>query len=354
MLDITCSGTPYEIGFTHGSQAKKEVHGSIAFYTTLFRSSARLSWAEAREKASLFAEGLQTTEPRYYEEMCGIAAGAEIPVLDVVALNVRSEITFGLFVQDAAAAPESDGCTSLSLQTATTSLIGQNWDWRQDQAPNLIVCRISQPGSGIPDFAMITEAGIIGKIGVNALGVGCCFNAIRARGMDPTRLPIHLALRVVLESPSRLEAVARLKQRGVAASAHLLIGDETGAVGLECSHRGFQELHPDSLGRICHANHYLAHHPGVEEPPWLADSSVRTLRMRHLAGPEVIQDATFASVRGLFVDEMNAPAAINRQQEGGSTFATLFNAIFDLKGRRGVIKMGRPTGDGEEVFLAFN
>jgi len=51
--------------------------------------------------------------------MRGISEGAGRDLLDIVALNVRTEINFGLF---------SDGCTALSWQTEGHAWLGQNWD----------------------------------------------------------------------------------------------------------------------------------------------------------------------------------------------------------------------------------
>lgn len=51
--------------------------------------------------------------------MQGIADGSRRDLLDIVAINVRTEINFGLF---------SDGCTALSWHTAEHALLGQNWD----------------------------------------------------------------------------------------------------------------------------------------------------------------------------------------------------------------------------------
>ncbi|KAJ5613177.1 hypothetical protein N7510_006371 [Penicillium lagena] len=345
MLDVTCKGTPYE--------AKKQVHGSIAFYDTLFQSSAQLQWPEVRTKADQFLGHAETNYPRYYEEMKGIADGAEVPLVDIMALNARSEITFGLFVETKKQV-DSDGCTSMALKTAQTTFISQNWDWMQEQKPNLIICRVSQTGTDLPDFQMVTEAGIIGKIGFNNAGVGCCFNAIRARGMDPTRMPIHFGLRTVLESRSKDQAIATLRQHGLAGSAHLLIGDKNGAVGLECSHVGFQEIHADNLGRVCHANNYIAQHENVCESMWLQDSPVRTARMRELVNPEVMKQPSCSSIRELYKDETGLPGAINRKQEGSSRSATLFNVVFDLGSKEGVVTMGRPTEPEEEIKFSFN
>lgn len=51
--------------------------------------------------------------------MRGIADGAGRELLDIVALNVRTEINFGLF---------SDGCTSLAWHTEDRAWLAQNWD----------------------------------------------------------------------------------------------------------------------------------------------------------------------------------------------------------------------------------
>jgi hypothetical protein len=60
----------------------------------------------------------------------GIAEGSKRDILDIVALNVRSEIAFGQF---------SDGCTSLFWHTPKTEWLGQNWDVRLQSLPPLRV-----------------------------------------------------------------------------------------------------------------------------------------------------------------------------------------------------------------------
>ncbi|KAL1958183.1 hypothetical protein VTO42DRAFT_5038 [Malbranchea cinnamomea] len=352
ILDITCKGTPYEIGFTHGSLAKKQVAGSIDFYASYFQTSSGLEWPDVRIEAEKFVSLVRENYPRYYEEISGIADGAGVPFLDVLALNVRSEIAFGLFSLSGTPM-QSDGCTSLAWKTPQDSFISQNWDWLPAQRQNLIICRISQPGTDLPDFQMITEAGIIGKIGFNSAGVGCCLNAIRARGLDSSRTPIHFGLRIALESRSKAEAIFKIKEKGIAASAHLLIGDAEGAVGLECSHIGFQELHPDELGRICHSNHYIAQHDNVYEPVWLEDSPARTARMRELATANVMSKASLSTIRELYKDEKNLPGAINRKSIGENSLATLFNVVFNLTAKKGLVTMGRPTEPDEEIVLEF-
>ena len=55
----------------------------------------------------------------------GLADGAGVLLADILALNVRTEIAFGL---DNRASVPSDGCTALSYHSSKAGLLAQNWD----------------------------------------------------------------------------------------------------------------------------------------------------------------------------------------------------------------------------------
>ncbi|EPQ51268.1 acyl-CoA 6-aminopenicillanic-acid-acyltransferase [Gloeophyllum trabeum ATCC 11539] len=340
LLEVDCSGSPYEIGVQHGQAASLHIGRAIKFYAGLFQASAKLDWVGVCEKAVEFAPSIQRKFPAFGEEMRGIADGAGVTYADILALNVRTEITFGLF---------SDGCTAVSWKTDKKSFLAQNWDWMEQQKENLIVVNIHQEGK--PRISMMTEAGLIGKIGLNSAGVGVCLNAIRVKGMDPTHLPVHLGLRVVLESTSKEEAISQLEKYGIASSAHMLIADPNGAVGLECTAIGFAKLPMDSDGKIVHTNHLLAKHPGVEDTMFWKDSFNRIDRIQGLMKtlPNNPEDS---DIYELFKDENNFPASICRAQAGDSRAATLFNIAMDLTSKMATVTMGRPIAPEETIILA--
>ncbi|KAI1447279.1 AAT-domain-containing protein [Annulohypoxylon stygium] len=312
-----------------------------------------MSWAEVLQEASTYVEPLEKIAPRYLSEIKGIAEGANIPFLDILALNVRSEITFGLFTDKSKGFSDvpSDGCTSLGWLTESKSFLGQNWDWRVEQRQNLVICYISQPDADIPEIAMVTEAGIIGKIGLNSKGVGCCLNAIRCRGLDRSKLPIHFALRTVLESRSREEAINLTKSFGVAGGGHILVGDPTGSTGVECTSSWVKELPMDKEGRVCHTNHLVLEKSDIDEPPWLADSPIRLERIGDLASH--LSEPALDTIFSLFKDSKGHPASINRKQEGDNKPETLFTIVMDLTDKTAQVTFGRPTEYSERVILAF-
>ena len=276
----------------------------------------------------------------------GVAIGAQVPYLSIVALNVRTEIAYGM---------SKDGCTALYWRTEKSTFQAQNWDWQEEQKENLINLTIRSPSK--PVIHMITEAGIIGKIGSNSNGVGVCLNAIRALGVDFSKLPCHLALRACLESATANDAVAALQKSGVASACHILVGDAHGAVGLECTSVDIVEL--PTQGILTHTNHLLKPHPGVEDKMALTDSPTRLERINELIGREAARvyasEAQSETIQTWLADEDNFPTAICRARTEESSVATLFSIVMDLEKRSAEVKMGRPSqDDAETIYLSPN
>ena len=274
----------------------------------------------------------------------GIAHGANVPYLSILAMNVRTEIACGL---------ATDGCTAVFWKTDTSSFLAQNWDWQQEQQENLINLNISQEGK--PSISMITEAGIIGKIGLNSRGVGVCLNAIRARGVDFQKLPCHLALRTCLESTSSEGAVAALERQGVASSCHILVADSESAIGLECSHMAVVKLTMDER-ILMHTNHYIKPHDGVEDLMALKDSPTRYKRIEQLISEQkkrLLETETLEleDIRSLLKDEENFPTGICRSMTDDSSVETLFNIVMDLKRRRAEVVKGKPCSGEATLYL---
>ena len=199
----------------------------------------------------------------------------------------------------------------------------------------------------------------MGKIGFNSAGVGVCLNAIKAPVCDSSKLPIHVALRVCLESTSVDEALERLAALGGAASSqHILIADSSKALGLELSPLGDVHLVEDGTGMIIHTNHFLENQ-SVKEPPWLPSSPVRLARCQQLTRELVQEGVAGGQVtpgllrKRVFSDTAGAPESICGQEDPAQhstrRTATLFNIVMNLEpGRLGAeVVIGRP-GSGEE------
>jgi isopenicillin-N N-acyltransferase like protein len=200
---------------------------------------------------------------------------------------------------------------------------------------------------------MITEAGLIGKIGFNSSSVGVCLNAIRVPGVDFTKLPLHLALRAALSSTSAAAAIATLERASFASAGHILITDIHGAMGMEGSHLGVRRVEAIE-GVVAHTNHFSGGVPvGVGKGAISEDSAVRMARIVELLGKEMIEgkEVGVADVERILEDEEGFPCSINRAVVGGEELQTLFSIVMDLRERRGWVRVGRPTEVIERVVL---
>lgn len=262
-------------------------------------------------------------------------------------LIVRSEIALGLF---------SDGCTSMGWKKEGGEvLLAQNWDWTRRVKENLVMMSIEQTGK--PKIWMVTEAGIVGKIGFNSSSVGTTLNAIRARPTDATKLPIHVALRLCLEAETSATAISKIESLGgLASSAHILLADPTGPISLEFSPKGDAHIAPNDKGIVCHTNHFLKN-GYVDEPPWLSGSPIRLARIQQLtdelasSGKKV--DAELLRKR-VFSDGFNAPQAICCEEDPTRAIETRSSTLFNIVMRfvreekpSAEVVWGRP-GSGEE------
>lgn len=239
------SGSSYEIGRKHGEMFKDKIQISLKTYEKMFWEYSNLNWKKACEQAKLHLESIRKFNPNYLEEMEGIATGASVSFEDILALNTRSEL---------ALVSKIDGCTSLYLTNShnDNTWLGQNWDWKSSQSESII--NISLKQEGLPVINMITEAGIIGKIGCNSAGIGVCLNALSTDTWKP-KVPIHLGLRAILESNSLDKALSQINKNQMASAAHFLIASGEGkGISAEVSPEYTSILKEDE-GTLIHTNH---------------------------------------------------------------------------------------------------
>ena len=280
-----------------------------------------------------------------FHELQGLMHGSGQNMGTILAINARTEIMYGMI---------DDGCTSLAWKEGKggSSWLAQNWDWQVEQKENLVVLDVV-PKGGKPRYKIVTEAGIIGKIGLNDAGVGVCLNAIRARGVDVNKVPVHLGLKLVMECRSRDEAVKKLEGLGIASACTILIADGiNGGIALECTAEGIERIELDRKGRVFHSNHLLKKQDGVEDLREPRDTLQRIKRIEQLAD-DVKGDLSAEKLRELFKDEQNLPGAICRAKGGESNGATLFNIVSNLTKKEAFVTLGRPSEPDEELWLKF-
>lgn len=66
-----------------------------------------------------FLPYLESKWPAYVDEMKGLAEASHVPFESILALNVRTEIAYGM---------SADGCTAFAWKSDQAAFMGQNWD----------------------------------------------------------------------------------------------------------------------------------------------------------------------------------------------------------------------------------
>jgi isopenicillin-N N-acyltransferase-like protein len=329
---IYLSGSPYEIGTQLGQQAGSEVKRCIELYQQVFESVG-VSWAEATRRAEAYVPVIQKYDPDMIKEMQGIADAVDRPLIDIVTLNARSEVMFS--------AQAVEGCTTISAippKADGHTYIAQNWDHYQRYHDVMLIVEIKQADK--PRILMVTEAGLIGKIGMNDVGIGLCFNALGCEG-TPGGLPVHCAIRGVLNSRSIGEAIGAAIQTKAANGVNLHIASKEGvAVDIEMSNDGHDVMF-NHEGTFVHTNHFISpnllNHVKDRFQERTPDTHIRLgVAQRELRNME--KPVTREAIQDVLRNHINYPDAICRHGESdprpvgkrGNIFETVFSIVTDL------------------------
>ena len=254
---IDVSGSAFERGKMHGERAREKVERSLANYARLFAFNG-MEWAEAQRRSAAYRDLIGTFDAALLEEMEGIARGAARPFSEILALNARTEVLPPSFLTGA----DAGECTAIAVSPAASAtggtLLAQNWDWVGSQRDALILLRVREGGD--PACLTLTEAGMLAKIGCNALGLGVCLNILRSvYDGAHAGVPVHVLLRALLKRSSVRDAIALASTLSFAGSSNILCADRGGeAASLEFSPRGLRVVRGDGA-TLCHTNHFL--HP---------------------------------------------------------------------------------------------
>jgi isopenicillin-N N-acyltransferase like protein len=349
---LVLRGSAKEIGKQHGIHGKDQVMRSLETYEKLFYEYQKLTWKQAREAALQHLEAIEKLDLQLVEEMEGLAEGAGVEFEDILALNARSEIALANYQGTSF----SDGCTAIAITSPLIeeTIIGQNWDWKAQQKNSLLLVEIHKPSR--PIVKIVTEGGIIGKIGLNSSGIGICFNALLTNKKS-NKIPIHIGLRSVLDSYTLPEAISKIKGGNIAAAASFLIGsdDQKGngmAVNIEVSPFGI-DMVGENDGKLVHTNHIISESLKKNLKDMnefiFEDSMLRKKRAEQLINKKITnkEPLNMDAFKEWFTDQFNAPNSINHfeneQAPEHRRMETVFSIIMNLTKRKMLLCVGKPS-----------
>ena len=340
------SGTPYEIGFGHGTKAKSYIMRSIGMYKEMFLTTCGVQWADAKTVSRKYMPYIKQFDPDILEEMRGIADGADLDLEDILALNARSEV---LMTMTPKSVTPVDGCTNVAVtperSTNGHTLLGHNWDWKEMAKNSVILLKIHQNNK--PDILMITEAGIIGKFGVNSAGIGVAMNALSTPS-DANGVPLHCILRGILNSSTLTEAYSSITRFRSACAANYMLASACGEI-FDCERMpdDFELIYPEDC-ILHHANTVTSEKLKLKYPDNMYLIGASTYLRHYRAGKLIRQHEKVGvdEIKAVLSDHADYPDAIcshpHEPRHGETVWSTIFNLIIDLTERSMEISVGRP------------
>lgn len=273
-----------------------------------------------------FAQSIEDHAPFLWEELTGIAQGAEVPLGELMLLQARAEVLRALKVS-AAGTPE---CTTFAVGGRRTEdramLFGQNVDLVPFVEEFGVIIR--QHPKDAPAALFYTSAGLLGQNGLNEAGVGICANFIDDPGGWGDGLPRYLLSRLALREDSAERALKAVMEPPRAASRNLLIADRGGAAfdaELLCREAAVLTGSDDLL---VHANHLEApQFQGYQTP---TENSLCRRERLHALLSEAVEPIGIAHIQRFYRDHTNAPHSVCAHPFPGRNVKTVVSVIGDL------------------------
>lgn len=252
---LELSGTPYNMGRTHGRTLKPEIQELVKRWKADVEKTYSVpasAYIDKLLQASDFMPAIERWTPGLLDEIRGIADGA--------GLDFRTMFAFQLIDETWVIGPDLglSKCTSIGARKRShqPAFVAQNLDLPvfYNDFPTVLRLR----GRGEPEALVFTIPGVIATNGLNDRSVAVCVNAVTQLAYSAKGLPVDFIIRGILRQKTYEEAVKFLKEITPAAPQNYLIGGPEKVTGYERSASRISEYLPFSGAEFTfHTNHPL-------------------------------------------------------------------------------------------------
>lgn len=341
---IVC-GSPYEMGLQIGEAAREQIRGFAEVAMSRVNLTVGRPLADAHAIARESVPFVQRFAPTLLDELAGMAKSSGVHVDQLMMLQVRNQLL---------AKPEA-GCTSFAVSdlddASPGTIVGQNWD--NDPALDPYTMVLTRRPTDKPPFMTLTQAGLIGYIGVNDRGIAVCMNSLPA----PTRprgVPHYFIVRQLYECDSLQDCIETVSRAERALPANLMMATPQGPADLEITVDEIRVLQNPHEGVVTHSNHCL--HPDLmainQHFPELIESRPRKRRIDTLIS-QADRPLTVAGLQAILRDHDGYPRSICRHQNDDPAtgfWTSVFSVVIESSNARMHVARGNPCQQPFEVY----
>lgn len=259
MTVIECQGSGRVRGRAHGEAARDLIHDGLDRWMV---STAMATGGSPEEYLvdflgrTSFERTIKDHSVDLYEEVVGIAEGANADFRSILAYNLMDEQWSDLLTNEpGCSVVGADSTSSGGPEDEGAVALAQNMDLPEYMNGGQLVLRII-PHDG-PETLVLTAAGMIGLTGVTRAGLGVCVNTLLMLPNSQRGLPVAFVVRELLKRKNTEEAAAFLESAPHASGQHYALADRNGVRGFECSSVDIAEVGLiDHV--LMHTNHPIA------------------------------------------------------------------------------------------------
>ena len=251
---VTFSGSGYELGLQHGTELKKEIGEIIAAWkenTSLALGKDADTVVKEFFEYAAFEMAIKKWTPDLYEEVRGIATGADQPLNNVMILNLLDE--FWVYINNL----NNHHCSSLGVpaRNGNPGYISQNMDLENYTDGFQVLIQLNSNGDS-PKQLILTHPGLIALNGLNEAGIGVCVNTLMQLKASATGLPVAFIIRRILNSTDRDELLSFIQSVNHASGQNYIIGIRGEVFDFEASSNQVVRFNPENAnGTVYHTNH---------------------------------------------------------------------------------------------------
>ena len=330
------AGDPFTIGRRHGEAFGSSIRSFLDNRLALINAIRHtpLSQSDADAIVDAHARVIEMETPALAEELRGLSTGAGITYRQAVLLQVRRELIGW--------SGTSGECSTLASRLAAdSSVIAQNVDLIGKMRSLARVVRIRETGVAGGEVLMLTFAGLLGFLGINAAGLALGINFTASTGWRPGVSP-YLLVRHLLKQASLDHCIEELRRITRASTRCFILCHAGRLMAIEMTMDDIRVIEGQAL---FHTNHYL-HHDLVERDamnPFSRRSSQLRLQTIQALSRSVTDLADPEALFGILSDHSHYPVGLCAHGEGefGRDETVAAVVLYPARGRM-YVRHGNP------------
>lgn len=322
MLMLSFHGSPREMGRAFGETCRDEIHAFFelrvknAVDQALAYGGRHVAKEDVIRAARACVAPTRAYDPAGFDELLGIAEGADMPIEQVLATNgltdLRDILSWGGELE------EFGGCTAFIAQRDVTAsgrvIVGQTWDLATDNLPYVLA--VHRRPDDAPETWCLTTVGCLSLIGMNDAGIAIGTTNVRTTDARPGATYLSLIHKALGQRDLEGAAAAIVDAPRAGAHFYYLADAHGHAAAIECSARRAWREDVEG-GFFGHTNHCLVgDNVAIQATDGGPSSAARLSRLDALFAEHT---GTFDldTARAVLSDRANGPNAIRRDDFNG-------------------------------------